>query len=180
MSSYTLFRGTSRIASGSLPDIARAAHGEGDGQFLAFDNGTGRTVDLDLRGTTADVVARHADTPHENRPRGRPKLGVVGREVTLLPRHWDWLQAQPGGASVALRKLIDAARRDEGDAPRRRAARDAAYAFLSTMAGDMPRFEEAARALFADDRQRFTDMMSGWPDDVAAHALSIAYDGIPA
>ena len=23
-------------------------------------------------------------------------------------RHWDWLSAQPGGASVALRKLVDA------------------------------------------------------------------------
>lgn len=180
MSSYTLFRGTSRIASGTLADIACAAHAEHDGPLLAFDDLTGRTVDLDLRGSAADVAARHADAPHEGRPRGRPKLGVVGREVTLLPRHWDWLQAQPGGASVALRKLIDAARREEGDAPRRRAARDAAYAFLSTMAGDMPRFEEAARALFAGDRQRFTEMMAGWPEDVAAHAMAIAYSDNPA
>ena len=93
--------------------------------------------------------------PPEPRGRGRPKLGVVAREVTLLPRHWEWLATQSGGASVALRKLVDEARRANGDRDRSRAARDAAYHFMSTMAGNLPGFEEASRALFADDQRQF-------------------------
>ena len=99
----------------------------------------------------------------EPRGRGRPKLGVVAREVTLLPRHWEWLNAQPGGASVALRKLVDEARRANGDRDRQRAARDAAYHFMSTMAGNLANFEEASRALFADDRRRFAGLIADWP-----------------
>jgi hypothetical protein len=111
----------------------------------------------------------------EPRGRGRPKLGVVAREVTLLPRHWDWLATQPGGASVALRKLVEEARRTGGDRDRSRAARDAAYHFMSAMAGNLPGFEEASRALFADDRRRFAGLIAGWPDDVRDHAVKLAF-----
>jgi hypothetical protein len=111
----------------------------------------------------------------EPRGRGRPKLGVVAREVTLLPRHWEWLGTQPGGASVALRKLVEEARRTSGDRDRSRAARDAAYHFMSAMAGNLPGFEEASRALFADDRRRFAGLIAGWPDDVRDHTVKLAF-----
>jgi hypothetical protein len=111
----------------------------------------------------------------EPRGRGRPKLGVVAREVTLLPRHWEWLGAQPGGASVALRKLVEEARRASGDRDRSRAARDAAYHFMSVMAGNLPGFEEASRALFANDRRRFVELIAGWPGDVRDHIVKLAF-----
>jgi len=124
-------------------------------------------------------LANHApsNVPTETVPRGRgrPKLGVVAREVTLLPRHWDWLNAQPGGASVALRKLVDEARRTNSDKDRLRAARDAAYYFMSAMAGDLPNFEEASRALFADDRRRFVSQITNWPEDIRDHVVKLAY-----
>jgi hypothetical protein len=125
--------------------------------------------------------ASNAETPAEDlsapepRGRGRPKLGVVAREVTLLPRHWDWLGAQPGGASVALRKLVEEARRASGDRDRSRAARDAAYHFMAVMAGNLARFEEASRALFADDRRRFVELIAGWPGDIRDHIVWLAF-----
>ena len=155
--------------------------------IIIFSDATGRPIDLDLRGTERDVVARlpqpapDPDAPTdetataEPRGRGRPKLGVVAREVTLLPRHWEWLGAQPGGASVALRKLVDEARRANGDADRARAARDAAYHFMSVMAGNLAGFEEASRALFADDRRRFVGLIAGWPDDIRDHVVKLAF-----
>jgi hypothetical protein len=100
---------------------------------------------------------------------------VVAREITLLPRHWDWLNAQPGGASVALRKLVDEARRSKGDLDRARAARDAAYHFMSVMAGNLRGFEEASRALFADDRRRMAGLIAGWPDDIRDHVIRLAF-----
>jgi hypothetical protein len=123
----------------------------------------------------ADVTA---DSPSSSEPRGRgrPKLGVVAREVTLLPRHWEWLNAQPGGASVALRKLVDQARRANGDAERHRAARDAAYHFMSAMAGDLPGFEEGARALFAADRSGLAAAIAQWPRDIREEVLRLLED----
>ena len=158
----TAFQGTRRIARGPLIDVALAVKAAMDGSpastaFLTFDDATGRVVDLDLRGSTADIVGRltesaraadHRDRPADRpdagdgsatRGRGRPKLGVVAREVTLLPRHWAWLAQQPGGASQALRRLVDEARRADGTQPRK-AAQTAAYTFLSAMAGDFPGF----------------------------------------
>ena len=113
--------------------------------------------------------------PPAARGRGRPKLGVVAREVTLLPRHWEWLNAQPGGASVALRKLVEAARRDTLTSDQKRLAREAAYRFMSTMAGDLPRFEEASRALFADDRTRLTTLIARWPGDVRTYLVKLGF-----
>jgi hypothetical protein len=185
---FTAFDGHRRLASGPLHEAAlavkRAADSGAAGPLLVFDDTTGRVVDVDTRGTEAEVVARLsgealAPEPAEAEPRrrGRPKLGVVAREVTLLPRHWDWLAAQPGGASVALRKLVEEARRGSAGTDRRRGARDAAYRFMSAMAGDLPRFEEAARALFADDRQRFGALVAAWPVDVRDHAVTLASGG---
>lgn len=184
---FTAFAGLQRLASGALADVALAVKRAGTtpAPIAIFDDRTGRAVDLDLRGSDADILARlphHAadDTPcappaGEPRGRGRPKLGVVAREVTLLPRHWEWLNAQPGGASVALRKLVDEARRASSDKDRAREARDAAYHFMSGIAGDHPHFEEAARALFADDRRRFAELIAEWPTDIRDHVIALAY-----
>lgn len=168
---FTAFRGTARIATGPRAEIARALLALGDGPqpegVLVFSDETGRETDLDLSGGEAAAAARYADeTP---RRRGRPKLGVKAREVTLLPRHWDWLATQRGGASATLRRLIDAARAEDGGA---RLRRDACYRFCATMAGDRPGFEEAMRLLYAGDRAAFAKAVSDWPDDIARHALA--------
>jgi uncharacterized protein len=169
----TAFDGHRRLASGPLSEVAvavkRAMEDGAARPILIFDDATGRAIDIDTRGAEGEVAARYAPP---TRGRGRPKLGVVAREVTLLPRHWDWLNRQSGGASVALRKLVEEARRG-GDSNRE--ARDAAYHFMSAMAGDLPGFEEAARALFAGDQPRFESLIAGWPDDVRAHALGLAF-----
>jgi uncharacterized protein len=168
---FLAFEGQTRLASGSLAEAAlaaRRAHMRGPvAPVLVFDGRTGAVVDLDLRGAEPEVLARLAPPPAPARGRGRPKLGVVAREVTLLPRHWDWLAAQPGGASVALRRLVEAARRgDDG-----RARRDAAYRFMSALCGDLPGFEEASRALFAGDRARLRTRIQDWPPDARTEVL---------
>jgi hypothetical protein len=188
---FTAFENERRLVSGSLADVALAVKNTSvagsSATTLIFDDSTGRTIDLDLRGTRSEILERLppttispdpalADSPaSEPRSRGRPRLGVVAREVTLLPRHWDWLGAQPGGASVALRKLVEQARRAHGDKDRNDAARAAAYHFMSVMAGNLPGFEEATRALFAGDRARFADLIAAWPVDVRDHAVRLAF-----
>jgi uncharacterized protein len=186
---FTAFIGPQRLASGPLAEVAiavmNASRRPAAPPIIIFADATGQPIDLDLRGTERDVVARlpqpapdaatEESPATEPRGRGRPKLGVVAREVTLLPRHWEWLGAQPGGASVALRKLVDEARRANGDADRARAARDAAYRFMSVMAGNLAGFEEASRALFADDRRKFVAMIAGWPDDIRDHIVKLAF-----
>jgi uncharacterized protein len=184
---FTAFAGHQRLATGPLAEVApavmKASRELASEPIVIFDDSSGRPIDLDLRGTERDVVARLPQpetavddvVAAEPRGRGRPKLGVVAREVTLLPRHWDWLGAQPGGASVALRKLVEEARRSSGDRDRSRAAREAAYHFMSTMAGNRSGFEEASRALFADDRRRFGELIAGWPDDIRDHIVKLAF-----
>ncbi|OCK57596.1 DUF2239 family protein [Bradyrhizobium sp. LMTR 3] len=188
---FTAFIGPQRLSAGPLAEVALAvmqvSRRPAVLPIIIFNDATGQPIDLDLRGAESDVIARlpqPASPPEvdadeaaatEPRGRGRPKLGVVAREVTLLPRHWEWLGAQPGGASVALRKLVDEARRANGDADRARAARDAAYRFMSVMAGNLAGFEEASRALFADDRRRFVALVAGWPDDIRDHVVKLAF-----
>ena len=185
----TAFIGQQRLASGPLAEVAlavmKASRSAAEKTILIFNDANGRPLDLDLRGSERDIVARlpqpASNPPAEDLPvpeprgPGRPRLGVVAREVTLLPRHWEWLGAQPGGASVALRKLVEAARRSSGDLDRSRAARDAAYHFMSAMAGNLPGFEEASRALFADDRRQFVALIAGWPGDIRDHIVKLAF-----
>lgn len=193
MTTFTAFEGLRRLASGALSDVALAVKAReiaGGDPVLTFDDRSGAVVDLDLRGTEAEIVARltergkagdtttgvdgRPDPAGATRGRGRPKLGVVAREVTLLPRQWDWLAAQPGGASQALRRLVDEARRTDGGRAQIQAARDAAYRFLTALAGDLPGFEDVIRALFAGDAEGFADRMTAWPPDVRDHALKLA------
>ncbi len=186
---YIAFEGDRRIAAGSLPDVARTAKEvldrRTDASILIFDRATGGPVDIDFRGTVGNVLARLTATadvpapaedavPFAPRGPGRPKLGVVAREVTLLPRHWEWLARQSGGASVALRRLVEEARRNGEDRDRIRRTQDAAYRFMSAMAGDKPHYEDAIRALFADEAARFEELIAAWPADVREYALELA------
>lgn len=185
--------GTRRIATGAPADVTRAVKRIADGgepaPILVFD-GDARIVDLDLRGSEGEVVDRlniegtngdsapsPATSSHQSpmpRGRGRPKLGVVAREVTLLPRHWDWLGNQPGGASAAVRRLVDQARPSSAEKDRLREAKEVAYRFMSAMAGNEQGFEEASRALFAGNATRFAEMTVDWPVDVRDHARALA------
>ncbi len=187
--SCTAFAGTRRIHCGDLRDVALKAKEVLDrnesARVLIFDDLTSELIEVDFRGTPADVTRRIsalAPTQDDESPKaadgarrpGRPKLGVVAREVTLLPRHWDWLASQPGGASVALRKLVEHARIASRGTDRLRRAQEAAYRFLSAMAGNEPGFEEAIRALFGGKQKRFHEMIEAWPRDVRSHAKKLA------
>ncbi len=191
-STHTAFDGHRLLARGALADVAlsvkQAQAARADAAILVFDDQSGKQVDLDLRGGEAEIRKRYqppaaaAATPDEADPaeaaprgRARPKLGVVPREVTLLPRHWDWLAAQPGGASVALRKLVEQARRDNEARDQRRQRQEAAYHFMSSMGGNLPGFEEATRALYAEDREGFARQVAPWPRDVRDYALALAW-----
>ena len=183
---FTAFIGFRRLASGSLDQVALAAKKAVDRgaqqPVLIYNDSTGRAIDIDSRGSDAEVLARltrPAPPSVVPRARGRPRLGVVAREVTLLPRHWQWLGSQPGGASVAIRKLVEAARRANQETDQRRQRQDAAYHFMSAMAGNLANFEEACRALFADDRTRFSELIAAWPTDVRDHAARLAFGHAP-
>ncbi|OJW72098.1 MAG: hypothetical protein BGO57_02955 [Sphingomonadales bacterium 63-6] len=159
----TVFLKGEPIARGPAEDMAERLKGieplERANDLLAFDDETGRQIDLDLR-------------PADQRPRGRPSLGVKAREVTLLPRHWDWLSAQRGGASATLRRLVDAARAQAKTAEQ---CHDAAYRFLSAMAGDLPKFEDAVREIYAGNPVGYDHFTHGWPEGIRAHGRSLAF-----
>jgi hypothetical protein len=195
----TAFVGDKLLLAGTLLEVAQAVKREvesgRDESVLTFDDATGRVIDIDIRGDEPEFLAHLSRSatrlgapglsgtvaplapaaPAQPRGRGRPKLGVVGREVTLLPRHWEWLNAQPGGASVALRRLVDEARRASAPAQNARLAQERAYRVMSALAGDRPGYEEALRALFAGDRVRLEAQIADWPKDVRDYTLRLAY-----
>jgi uncharacterized protein len=160
----TAFSGDYWIATGDEDEVRAALRAMGDDaqNILLFDDRTGRQVDIDLQVDAAP------------RGRGRPKMGVQAREITLLPRHWDWLAAQPRGASATLRQLVEEAVKASADKVSPRAAMDAAYHFLTAMAGDRPGYEAAIRALYAGDRAAFEAAAEGWPGAIRAHGLALA------
>ncbi len=172
---YTAFKGNGRIASGTLenvlPELKRRFEADRGVMLLVFDDGSGRQVDFDLRGTLTQVLAR-ALPPQRTGP-GRPKLGVVSREISLLPRHWEWLEEQPSGASAAIRRLVDEARRREQGRNRVRFALDATARFMSAMAGNLPGCEEATRALYAKDRTKLESLTGKWPHDIREHIFKL-------
>jgi hypothetical protein len=196
MEKYSLnciaFEDSRCIASGPLAEVAlnvkEATDANPLARILVFDAITSEPIEVDCRGSLADVMSRipaaaKDDSPVAESPPpqpaapagpGRPRLGVVAREVTLLPRHWEWLSGQPGGASVALRKLVEQAKRASSWADRRRQAQNATFQFMSAMAGDLNGFEEAARALFAADRPRFEALIAAWPADIREHLQRLA------
>lgn len=180
------FAGPTRLAEGPLSEVALAAKRAFDrpaaGAVLIFDMASGEQIDLSFEGSETDFAAhlqvvtcqrKGTMFPESRRAVGRPKLGVTAREVTLLPRHWDWLNSQPGGASATLRKLVEYASREGRQADEARQARDATYRFIHAITGNEPGFEEASRALFAADRARFIEAIAAWPADVRAHATRL-------
>jgi hypothetical protein len=152
-----------------LPGLKDRAEKDPSELVLIFEVETGKQIDLDLRGSLAEVLERYV--PASGKGPGRPKLGVTSREVSLLPRHWDWLEEQPSGASAALRRLVEAAIKHEPGKERARRVRAALSRFLSAMAGDRPHYEEATRALFAGEVARFQELIERWPKDIREHAL---------
>jgi uncharacterized protein len=192
LNSCTAFNGNQRVASGSLLKVAEKVKEVIDqnaqASILIFDDVTSELVEVDFRGTLQEVLVRlekptaaveqaKALSDADERPQrgpGRPKLGVVSREITLLPRHWDWLNSQPGGASVALRRLVEEARRVNSGKDKVRQSKEVTYRFMSAMAGNFPGFEEATRALFADDFERFNRLVASWAIDIRDHALKLA------
>lgn len=184
----TAFDGVNRIAAGSLgevvPDVQRYLARAPDAQLAIYSDDTGERLELDVRGTEAEALARLGppaqvvpDDPAPPAPRGpgRPRLGVIAREVTLLPTHWEWLNAQPGGASAALRRLVDDARKANEAKEAARRAQEAAYRFMLAAGGDLPGCEEALRALFAGDPMQFEARLGMWPPDLRNHAIRLAF-----
>jgi uncharacterized protein len=189
---YAAFAGDRLVVGADVETVLRRVKAGLDrGEFeqvLIFDDATGKEVDFDLRGTADDVVARLAHHPMfapEGVPAatrtgpGRPKLGVVSREVSLLPRHWEWLEEQPNGISAALRRLVDEARKAGAGPDTIRRATEAAGRFMTTMAGNLPGFEEASRALYAHDGERFEQCIRDWPKDIRDHARCMAAGSFP-
>ena len=177
---YTTFAGVKRLVSGNqkmmlLRTKEHLERGASE-SVLIFDDQTGEQVDFDFRGTP-DEVLRRVEPPSRTGP-GRPKLGVVPREVTLLPRHWEWLEQQPSGASAALRRLVDEARKREPGKEQQRRAIDAASRVMWAIAGNFPNFEEASRALFAKDGPRFEALINDWPADVRDHLLTMVSNAL--
>ena len=177
---YTAFIGSDRVAQGPeaslAPTLTALGHGAHPAGLLVFCDRTGAQVDLNLSGRAPETRPPNGFRPDGTPQRGpgRPKLGVKAREVTLLPRHWDWLATQRGGASAALRRLVDAEMRAAPPVPAAAAGRDAAYAFLTAIAGDLPGYEAVIRALYAEGGKKFAAAMAVWPDDIRAHARALA------
>ncbi len=169
---YSAFSGDRLIAFGPLVDTLSAAKAHldinEDPALLIFEDRTGRQVDFDFTGTLSDVLTRALPPPGRTGP-GRPKLGVVSREVSLLPRHWEWLEDQPQGISASLRRLVDEARKRDPGEHRARKGREAMSKFMTAIAGNRPNYEEAKRALFASDHARFEELTVDWPEDIRAH-----------
>lgn len=165
-SPVTAFLDDGIIARGARDAVTRDLEERypGDlGAIVVIDDATGRVTDLDYW----DALASRPQ-----RARGRPKLGVQAKEVTLLPRHWEWLARQPRGASATLRLLVEEAQRQapaEG-----RARQDAAYGFLQALCGDKPGYEEALRALYQDDAQRLREIAAAWPEDIRTYLAALA------
>jgi len=167
---YTAFTGFERTAGGTLENILPALweKREEQSRTLVFENETGRQVDFDLSGTVQEVLERYLP-PQQSKGPGRPRLGVLSREVSLLPRHWEWLERQPHKASGTLRRLVEAARKNQSEAEREREKIEAVDKFLWSIAGNLEGFEEAGRALYARDWSAFDRFTASWPQDVRNH-----------
>ncbi len=172
--SFSVFLGVRLLTHGSLREILpvlKSRFNADPGEvILVFERESGRQVDFDLRGSLEDVLEREAPEP-ARRP-GRPRLGVICREVSLLPKHWSWLEAQPSGISGVLRRLVDEAAKHEPDRQRARQAQTALSRFLTAMAGNLPHYEGASRALFANDLTKFEALVKKWPKDIRDYVVA--------
>lgn len=182
---YSAFEGHKKLAQGSLEDVVlktkRRLKTDATASILIFSDLTGKEMDFDLRGTEKEILQRlqafivvDDSAPPKHVGPGRPKLGVVAREVSLLPRHWEWLATQSGGASATLRRLVEGEMKNTSGREQTRAAQDRTYKFMSTLAGNLPRYEEALRALYAKDKKKFREQIADWPSDIKSHSLELS------
>jgi hypothetical protein len=187
MYTYTAFEGFQKLISSDLEKVLltvkKRLKFNRESSILIFSDLTGKQMDFDLRGTEAEVVERHKIFTMKITPPpptvGRPKLGVVPREISLLPSHWEWLNNQNGGSSVTIRQLIDEKiKASSSDRLKAKTSQEVAYKFLSALAGDLPNFEEAVRFLYRSDRKKFLEQVSGWHKDVVDHALLLSGDSL--
>lgn len=176
--SCTAFTGSTQIASGDILDVAVAVKHyrlqQPNATVLIFDDINSQQLEIDFRGEPETVKqrlleAKQAEAEPPKGGPGRPKLGVIAREVTLLPRHWEWLGQQPGGASAVLRRLVDEARKTNQDKDNLRQIQDSIYRFMTVMAGDLPDYEEALRALYANKAEVVKAYTIPWPQDIRQH-----------
>lgn len=180
---YTAFVGSQWLVRGPLLEVVskvKAHLGSAENSaILIFSDATGKTMDFNFQGSEKDVLKRievyvPSEIPPEATGPGRPKLGVVSREVSLLPRHWEWLATQTGGASATLRQLVEDAKKKSMGAGLVKQAQERAYKFMSVIAGDLPDYEEALRALYKRDKKSFFVRTQSWPKDVRAYAAELA------
>ena len=176
---YTSFHGLTKIVSGPLREMLcrtkEVVDRSPSDPVLIFEDWSGQQVDFNFRGTIEEVCGRAEPSPAPTSgARGRPRLGVTSREVSLLPRHWEWLESQPNGASSALRRLVEEASKRNAAPEKARHAAEAAGRFMWAMAGNLPGFEEASRALYARDGGRFELLTRGWPQDIREHVIGLA------
>jgi hypothetical protein len=180
---YTAFEGTHRLFHGSLEEVVlkikkRLGKSE-NSSVLIFSDSTGKTMDFNFQGSEKDVLKRlevyvSKDETREASGPGRPKLGVISREVSLLPRHWEWLATQPGGASATIRKLIEEARKKSSGTVSAKQVQERVYRLMSVIAGDMAGYEEALRALYKGDKKLFSHHIKEWPRDVRDYLAEMA------
>jgi|TARA_B110000879_G_scaffold21779_1_gene27840 hypothetical protein len=162
------FAGEKLIAEGLTVEVKGKIQNLVDRQnVLVFDQDNGRQISLIFDQESASELSSSSEgrPALKNKP-GRPKLGVVGREITLLPRHWEWLDGQRGGASATLRRLIDQCRAENMGQDMIRLAQDSTNRFIYAIAGNLSNFEEAVRALYGNNPDRFAECMRLWPADI--------------
>jgi len=173
---YTAFAGVRRVAAGTLADVLPVLKRRFDRNrseiVLVYDDATGRQVDFDLTGPLDEVLERAL--PTASRGPGRPRLGVTSREVSLLPRHWEWLEHQSSGTSGALRRLVERGIAHQPGRERARRIRAALSTVLTAMAGDRPNYEESTRAMFRGDVNGFEALVKRWPRDIRTYAVERA------
>ncbi|WP_340608234.1 DUF2239 family protein [Xenorhabdus bharatensis] len=191
---FTAFFQNKRVAFGTLAELIEQLQSSSypSGQFLIFNDLNGKQLDLDIRGTAGEIYQRtiacypeltpltidsSIDLGNSIKGRGRPKLGVVSKEVTLLPRHWEWLSQQSGGASATLRRLVEKARKENRDEDDKRLRHERAYLFMSAIAGDLPEYESALRALFAGNETELKQCIKSWPEDLRHYIKKLAFSG---
>lgn len=183
MFTYTAFDGSKIISQGTLAHIAlslkQKTREQKTATLLVFSDLTGRQIDIDLSGTDKQVLDRlKVYSPQElqaNTGAGRPKLGVMPREISLLPNHWEWLLNQDGGSSAVIRNLIDEKMKSRSK-DKVKSAQETTYKFLSAIAGDLPNFEEAIRFLYRKDKKKFSELISSWPKDIIKYSMMLASD----
>lgn len=179
---YTAFEGKNLYVRGSLIEVALKVKERlgslSNSSILIFSDSSGKTMDLNFQGSEQELVKRLSvfvseETPKDLNGPGRPKLGVISREVSLLPRHWEWLASQSGGASATLRRLIEVEVKTTSTNPSPKLVQERTYKVMNVMAGDLRGYEEALRALYKRDEKAFLKEIAQWPSDVRDYVTEL-------